>query len=126
MIKLGQLWLGMVLFSAPALAADQFDLVCTGKRKLDQAHFRVDLQRGEWCADTCKNVAKIEAVTSGEILLYEHKPAFRNDKEEVGRISRVTGAWYSSSFDPSYMITPITQTGTCESAPFSGLPTPKF
>lgn len=117
------LFLGFALFSTPAAAADQFDLICKSAEETER--YRVDLARGEWCLGDCKNVIKIASVTSGLIVFAEKKPQFPGDSRASNQVNRVTGEWIWYSFDRRYSSQQDIR-GQCESAPFSGLPTAKF
>lgn len=110
--------------TSPAVAADQFDLVCSAPKA--SARYRIDLARGEYCADECGAVLKIASVTAGDLTLADDKPAIRNGIERFERISRSTGKWYSYSFSPQLDRTPSVRRGECTLATFTGFPTAKF
>ena len=115
--------LALCLIATPAMAAEQFDLVCTAKKTSER--YRVDLARGEWCFGECDFVQKVASVTSGLIVLSEHRPAFDGDKIAANRINRVSGEWEWYNFDTKLMVS-MDHKGKCEPAPFSGMPAAKF
>lgn len=119
-------WAVAVLLGAatPAVAADQFDLVCATRK--GAVHYRVDLARSAYCAGDCSVMLTIASSTPGMIVLEDHQPTFRGDKEEHSRINRTTGEWHTFSFNPRFDTTPFVRDGKCEPAPFSGFPTAKF
>ena len=110
--------LALALLSTPAIAADQFDLVCSAKK--DRTRFRVDLTTGEYCADKCDQVRRIAEVTSGMIVFRQDEPKPPENIRGYNRVNRITGAWEWYSFAPQFDITPQDIRGTCEPAPFSG------
>ena len=107
-----------LLAATPAVAADQFDLVCSAKTETQ--HYRLDLVKNEWCFGKCENVQKISSVTSGMITLADHQPAFRGDYTAYNQINRISGEWRWHSYNPRYTST-MDITGSCISAPFSGI-----
>jgi len=111
------------LSGAPAAAAEQFDLVCTAKK--ENQRYRIDLERGEWCAGQCKRIMKIAEITAGMLTLNEDKPTLSDRVRAHNRINRVTGDWEWYYFDPNYPST-MDHRGMCERAPFSGFPAGKF
>lgn len=109
------------LVATPALAADQFDLVC--KRETSTIRYRVDLAKNEACADTCDRVWKMGQATTGELRLIDRQPAYRGDLEERASVNRSTGEY---RYHISMSGRADADSGTCEQAPFSGFPPPKF
>ena len=110
------------LLAVPSAAAEQqqFDLVCQGGGVTER--YRVDLARNEACTDTCDRTWKMGEPTSGELKLIDRAPAYRGDLEERSTVNRATGEWrYRLDFHG-----PITRSGSCEPAPFSGFPAKKF
>lgn len=108
--------------AAPAVAEDQFDLVCRGESVT--VRYRIDLQKAEWCRDDCKQRSAISSVTSGLITLVSKDRQFRNDTEALTQIDRVTGEWTDISVGGG--MEPVNRAGKCESAAFSGFPAAKF
>lgn len=108
------------LLATPAVAAEQFDLVCTAKH--DKARYRVDLARGEWCQDACKETSQIARVTPATIVLYQKDRAFERDDTALKSIDRVTGEWTDLYTGGQYSSWAIK--GKCVPATFSGFPAP--
>lgn len=116
-------WLAVaVLVGSPAIAADQFDLVCSSQKY--NVRYRVDMARNEWCQGDCTAISKIAEASSGTLVLENREPAFRGDIESTVRINRVTGQW-SRYYSAGPGASSYTK-GSCEAAAFSGLPAPKF
>lgn len=111
----------VALAPTPAMAADQFDLICMfGKTEV---RYRVDLDRGEACKDGCERVWKIGAVTSGEIRLMDTPLHYPDELPQTITVNRVTGAldhWIGAGAGA------LNETAACSPAPFTGFPTPKF
>jgi len=124
-VRIAILMFGL-LTAAPAVAADQFDLVCKGGK--ETVRYRVDLKAGEWCFGACGRVMKIAEVTEGTITLFDDEPSAVDRTRSYDRIDRRTGAWEWYNYSPALSIRAMNITGTCEPAPFSGfgLPTRKF
>lgn len=113
----------LALVSTPVAAAEQFDLLCKAPGVTE--HYRIDLARGEWCFEKCELVQKIAQATSGEIILAEHKPEYRDDRTSHNRINRISGEWEWFNSDPRYTAIQDVK-GTCERKEFSGMPAAKF
>lgn len=111
-----------VLVATPAVAADQFDLLCKAKKA--EVRYRVDLARGEWCAGECSRVVKIAQVTTGEIVFEDIKALRRGDYESQVRVNRATGDWSEFTSFPASV--PTTRKGVCTPARFSTFPAGKF
>lgn len=113
------------LAASPAIAADQqFDLICTSPT--GNAHYRIDLDRGEVCEDECDRIRKVPGVTTGELKLADLRPSYPGEHggvEETSIVNRITGAWsyYARAAGRTF-----THEGACKSAPFSGFPSRKF
>ena len=119
--KLCALALTLGLLSAPAMAADQFDLICKSPEATER--YRGDLAKGEACAYTCERTWKMGDATSTELKIIDRRPEYRGDLEEQSIVNRASGSWsYSMSMDGK----PYSRSGSCELAPFSGCPTGKF
>lgn len=108
--------------AAAAQERQQFDLMCKGKGA--EKHYRVDLQRGEWCAEACGAVMKIAEATSGTLLL-QNEPASLKGDTIVERVNRATGAWFYHREFPRLRFGKLV-TGSCEPMAFSGFPASKF
>ena len=120
-------WMVMVAALVASTAAvaqerQQFDLMCKGKGA--EKHYRIDLQRGEWCADQCPVVATIAEVTSGTLLLKNEKLS-QNGNMIIERVNRSTGVWFYAREFPASKWGKVVS-GSCEIAPFSGFPAAKF
>lgn len=114
--------LSLALISTPAMAAEQFDLICTAKK--ETVRYRIDLAAGEWCADSCRSVLKIASVTEGTITLLSRERQAPSDVQVLKKIERSTGEWTDISVGGGY--DPVFIKGRCEAAPFSGFPAKKF
>jgi len=110
--------LALCLVSTPAIAADQFDLICTAKK--ESVRYRIDLAAGEYCAGNCEIVQKIAGVTSGTLTLQDKQRQFPDDDRIWNTINRATGEWYRSESIPSISLYETTE-GRCEPATFSGI-----
>src|SRR3546814_2889270 len=85
----------LVFFTAsasPALAADQFDLVCTSTEG-SADRYRIDLTKGEACSGNCDRIWKMGEATTGELKVINKQPAFRGDMEESMFVDRQTGQY---------------------------------
>ncbi len=118
MAKISVVALSLALLPAPALAADQFDLICKGDK--ETVRYRIDLAAGEWCWEKCEATIKIASATSSRITFMDqdtpslHATAF---------VDRASGEWwqsYRNSYSSAY------NHGFCTPAPFSGFPAAKF
>lgn len=116
------LTLALCLVATPALAAEQFDLLCRGDD--EPWHYRIDLAKSEWCADKCKTVHKIASITSGTIVLQSKEPQFKGGDRVINSINRATGEWYFHRSLPGVGFNKAV-TGTCELRDFSGFPSAK-
>ena len=109
------------LLATPAMAADEFDLICSGS--MATVRYRVDLTKGEACSGACERTWKMGAATSSELYVIDRRPEYRGDLEEQMVVNRATGKWaYFMSMNGK----PDSGAGQCELAPFSGFPTAKF
>ena len=115
------------LIAAPAMAADQFDLVCTGQQRILPSNrwhsyavrYRVDLARMIYCRFDCKTTETIAAADAARItfqLPADGTPAAYLDHY----VDRTNGRW------TYYLGGDSDAEGTCQSAPFSGFPAAKF
>lgn len=110
----------MALVAAPAVAADQFDLVCVAGKS--RTHFRVDLAQNSWCWDQCKETQKIVSVSQAKIVFVDQKPHLQKDPTIWNWVDRETGKWTSYSYFPGIDLVPIRKEGFCEPGPFTGFP----
>ena len=123
------------MLAAPAAAAsDQFDLICAGQYKDHlmakpapvERRFRVDLARGEWCSGPCGSVSAFASVTTGTLIMAKAERRLPSDTEKIVRVDRSTGEWYEfEDVRRPYRLVAWSK-GTCQRAPFTGLPAPKF
>lgn len=118
-------WLAIVgLMATPAVAAEQFDLICKAPRAAER--YRIDLARGEWCFGDCNLVQKLAEVTSGTIFLRKQEPTSANGPKSINSVNRSSGAWHRYSFNPRYDRAPAVMDGACTPTEFSGFPASKF
>lgn len=117
-------WVAIVgLVTTPAMAADQFDLVCTAKKTT--VRYRIDLAKAEWCSEGCVKTYKMASITTGELVLEDEQPQYPGGNLASVRVSRTSGSW-SEIHAFAGAGAPISREGHCEPAPFSGFPTAKF
>ena len=119
-----------------AQAADQFDLVCTGgvdrtgsgRTAPTSAHYRVDLAARLWCEGACEKVSSIQDVTPAKITFRSTDTARVDGITREHYVSRIDGKWYRLDYarSPAPYDSFAQTTGTCEPAPFSGLPSARF
>jgi len=118
------------LLGTPALAADQFDLVCKGQERYSVVgrwkpasyRYRIDLQSLRWCSGTCDGTSKIEDVSDGVITLSDKKREPFNSSTETHWIGRRKGdLHYAYSSGPGLYEEREAQ---CEPAEFTGFPEP--
>lgn len=110
-----------LLLSTPAIAADQFDLVCRAKDKTER--YRVNLATGEFCTDECEVMGRLHE-SSETVIVFQHDRPGRFARQEVYiGVDRRTGVW-RWSFKAGFFTEE--HTGTCEAAPFSGFGPTKF
>jgi len=122
--------------SVPASAADQFDLVCSGKihylaardkfEKNDvfSMELRVDLKAKQYCYETCPSVIPIFNADGQNIEFeesYENDPVYGTKGH---RVSRVTGEYSTYNFPAGGGLSSDWK-GSCEVAPFKGFPSPQ-
>lgn len=127
------LFLASILAAIPAVAlsaeqATQFDLLCIGEARFTpterprpvEHRFRVNIEEMRWCWEACERTFPLAGATVDRITF--------NQEPEGGGYSS-----YVSRIDGSYSRTRLkgrgpwlAENGTCEPAPFSGMPEPKF
>lgn len=113
--------LALGLIATPAMAADQFDLVC--KFGSSTVRYRVDLIRGEACQAECSRIWRMGPISDGELRLLDLDSSDPSEVPQTITVNRQTGElrhWIGG------IGRPILETGRCESAPFSGFPARKF
>lgn len=114
--------------ASPAMAADQFDLVCTGFRQgvplghktPETVRYRVDLAAKTWCKEDCSTVLSLASVDAGRISFQSASRGVQG-YDQYHFVSRTTGEWLNYMSNPFH-----NEEGHCEAAPFSGMPSQKF
>lgn len=113
-----RLWFAIgVLAAPPAIAANQFDLICTANKT--KVHYRVDLDTPLYCEADCSDPYKISDITPSMIVFERHERAFARDKEILEQV-RTNGAWIKFFDSGSGTKTSTSLTGQCRREPFSG------
>lgn len=123
-----------MLSAAPAIAADQYDLVCKGteQKKTGVAAtpwketFRIDLATKRWCRGACTSAGPISSITPDEIVIMDTRRPGTGPADAALWFSRTSGkvreyveaGWSGSSFDIA--------NGTCVRDLYSGMPGQKF
>jgi hypothetical protein len=114
--------IAMVMMAQPVWAADQFDLLCTGKVDSQTSgpepisrRYHVDLVKRQWCYNEC-TIKPFAEINNAQLVFVDTKAAYRGDpSESLDYVDRTTGAW---SFFTSFW----QGGGTCKPAPFTGFP----
>ena len=121
-----------LLAAAPAMAEDQFDLVCKGRQRISaigrwsvyENRYRIDLAAKSFCYFSCKGTEAIAHVEAGRIDFQ------KSDKNEPGNVTLIH---YVDRSDGKLVYLFSGGSGTfqevearCEVAAFSGFPQPKF
>lgn len=113
-----RLWFAIgALAATPAIAANQFDLICTADKT--KVHYRVDLDSGLYCEAGCSDPYKISDITPDMIVFERHERAFVGDKECLQQV-RTNGAWIKYFDSGSGAKSSISLTGRCRRDLFSG------
>lgn len=127
-MKVVILFLG--LLSAPAVAADQFDLVCEGKLTYSpdkpvkfRTRYRVDLSAMAWCTDDCQEIHKIVEVQPGKIVLKREEATLRSSYRGERVVDRLSG---KLSADFSTSTSSLREEAMCTTDGFSGMPSKIF
>jgi hypothetical protein len=120
--------------SSPAVAADQFDLICAGTQRTmsgvtdKQApysdRFRIDLKSQQWCHADCGAVRKIAEVQQAYLRLEPSSNEMTADgpKRFDQVISRTDGRLLTIYLVQGRNFFSMTTDATCKPAPFSGFP----
>lgn len=118
-MKRSVLFLASLATAAPALAADQFDLICTSSYHDATFHYRVDLTANQWCVtqDQGRRLTDIGstcptypiASVSSDTILFSSYP--------IQLAARDSGKWAYGATGSG-----VEYRGTCAPAPFSGFP----
>ena len=120
--------------AAPARAANQFDLKCSGTQELKtgapktawKETFRFDLDAKRWCRGACKTAAAVDLVTADEITVMDSRSTIGGPAETMLSVSRTTGqareylnsGWAGGAF--------YIAEGICTKDLYSGMPGTKF
>lgn len=142
MAKRAALALAMSLAATGASAStDQFNLACKGSSngKPIEYGFRIDLAAKLWCELDCVAPRQIVEVGPDRIVLErsdrEDRGPTRGDtfsRTDLNQINRMDGAhreYHSALSNIRGQVASSSRrerSGTCETAPFTGLPTAKF
>lgn len=110
----------------PAMAADQFDLICKGRTRNAAAgawaavveRYRVDLATKKWCVAECSRVFDIAEVQTDRIVFRSKERSYGSPSHYDERVNRTTGDWHERYIGE---LTYTESEGTCEAAPFSGI-----
>jgi hypothetical protein len=132
---LGKRAIGIISYIfAPAAAvattpapANQFDLVCHGEEQFQpdmrphaSTHrYRINLDDMRWCWERCERTFPIVSATVDRIT-FNQEP---NDGYRA-YVSRIDGSYVR--YNPGRVGTWTNDRGTCEPAPFSGMPQQRF
>lgn len=129
-----------LLFASPSLAADQFDLLCTGQLKQGVSSkasphsqtYRIDLTGNRWCVGACTETRPIYSATSSMLTLMEGADSSKSADGSAltHNIDRTTGALFDFQYRPPLFASSLPSwwefRATCEPRPFSGMPAAKF
>ena len=121
----------LLLSSAPALAAEHYDLACQGSRITQRSgpaeayatRFRIDLTANKWCQDACEKVSDIAEVAADKIVLvddltYNSRTDFSNNIT----IDRKTGALRQLSSQDRPTTLYLKVEASCTEQPFTPFP----
>lgn len=131
MVRAAALTLAILASPLTATAAEQFDLICKGEQQEGvsapkaphEVRYRFDLVENRWCEQACERAFAIQEVTADLLVLEKKKtgsPLFATIEHAI---SRTEGRVSFSAFAPDYF---RSFHASCEPAPFSGMPKPKF
>jgi len=119
------------LLATPAMAADQFDLVCKGQQRTSAAgkwkpyevRYRVDLSEMVYCRFNCKTLETVESADAARIV-FQSVQGRPGSTTALHYVDRSDGNWRYFLSGPVGLIGDAE--GHCEAAPFSGFPAAKF
>lgn len=119
------------LLPAQAIAADQFDLICKGREKTRtwgkwlpiETRYRIDLSAKAWCKGNCQRTFVIQDVNDARITFVSASEPDPAAGSTLHYVDRVDGRWVDAVHNS---VVNFDTEGTCEPAPFSGLPANKF
>jgi hypothetical protein len=117
--------------------AAAFNLVCTGTsgggdttgaflwapRVPFTTVFRIDLERGRWCAGDCATTRRLAGVSETVITLDSLRDRTSNEQHFLSTLNRENGRYFSSFRSGRSL---FVQNAQCEVAPFGGFPEPRF
>lgn len=121
----------LVLSHAPAMAAEQYDLVCQGGRITQRdgaaeaytTRVRIDLATNKWCQDACKQVSDITEVSADKIVLVDDLTYnTRTDFSNNIAIDRKTGALRQLSSQDRPTTLYLKVEASCTEQPFTPFP----
>lgn len=121
----------LVAISTPAMAADQFDLICLGKITHDKDapkdwanRYSIDLTAKRWCrTDMCPNTLDdIYNITTDQIVL--NNLTLSDESSTYQEVNRNTGM-FMSRVRVKNLISATVQ-AACERAEFTPFPARKF
>ena len=123
--------LALALVATQAAAADQFDLICTGKHwripaGLDRpivVRYRLDLPANKWCKGDCTSTEPFAKVRDDMIDFVDLPEKFPGDDRQSDWVNRLNGMWMESEFRAGGAVYSRSE-GRCEIADFSGFPVP--
>jgi hypothetical protein len=110
----------------------QFDLVCTetasaGRASTPEYRFRIDLDLNRWCEGDCARPREIAAVTADRYTLVDMERRSRTLRtSNKSWIDRVTGEHWEQNQSIGGLTQINSREGTCERAPYSGMPEPRL
>lgn len=111
--------MSLALVTASVVAADQFDLTCTGKSRgypsdrLESSTYRVDLAAKQWCSGQC-SVRTIDRIEPS-VIWFKDQPTTSGKGKWIEYVDRASGKWFRA-------MGPWVTEGACEPAPFTGFP----
>ena len=123
----------MLCSSAPALAAEQFDLACQGTRVSRRDgppepyafRLRVDLAGKRWCTDACERPADISEVKPDQIVLADDLTYnTRTDFSNSVTLDRKSNAFHQLSSQDRPEVTYLKVEAACTEQPFTAIPKP--
>ena len=121
----------LLLSSAPAVAAEQYDLACQGSRITQRdgtaaaytTRVRIDLTARKWCQDDCKQVSDITEIGDDKIVLVDDLTYnTRTDFSNNITIDRKTGALRQLSSQDRPTTLYLKVEASCTEQPFTPFP----
>jgi len=121
----------LLLSSAPAVAAEHYDLACQGTRLTQRGgtaeayatRVRIDLTANKWCQDDCKEVRDITEVSADRIVLVDDLTYnTRTDFSNNITVDRKTGALRQLSSQDRPTTLYLKVEASCTEQPFTPFP----